>query len=763
MTPLEQLLEDGPRLSAVLQDRVEAAAQRGDWREIDQLARTAQRASDPLRAHAALRLASSALIAGGQAGLAQETDEARAITMRAVELLVDALEVTPHEPALLALLIEALLQLEEWRSATLIHEALKLLDPAQTNALPDTSSQPLQSLQSARADALGADSRERIAQVAHAASKLPACTVTLCMIVRDEESMLPDCLAAAAPHVDEIIIVDTGSVDRTREIAAQFGAAVIERPWDGSFSNARNAAIDAATSDWVIWLDADEQLVDDDGAQLRELARRTWIEGYHLVATNFTSSDMQDARSVHTPLRMIRNRPDYRWSGLVHEQVAHTLPTWLPGRIERSTVRVNHYGYTAAIVDERDKRRRNLDLLQTQLEQERTSFTCFNIGSEHAAMGDISEALSWFEEALELAQQRPHWRDDGFATLLVQRTVTARRALGQLDAAIKLTTDALGWWPSYTDLVYERAAALLQQERWDDARRDANRALEMGDAQAPYVAVTGKGSYQARTLLALIARRSGDLTRAREHLEQVLAEQPRYGVAINELVEVMLALEIKAEDASTQLDQLLEARVVSAGTELMIGAIFHEHGDFDVAAERYTRVLESQPQHGGALAALAELKLATGELNAAWDAGLAVDPLDARAAIGARTSFLAAAALDSAEQLAEPVRRIEASPLLGASERALYAAWAALLRPERAGVHALVPHDAEAADVLFRNLEALARIEATDAFELLHSLADRVVPDERERRMRLADLYLTLRFADMAAEELLTTAAVFGV
>ena len=82
------------------------------------------------------------------------------------------------------------------------------------------------------------------------------------MIVRDEEQMLGRCLAAAAPAVDEIIIVDTGSQDATIEIARSFGARVIERPWTGSFADARNASLEAATGDWLLYLDADEVLVE---------------------------------------------------------------------------------------------------------------------------------------------------------------------------------------------------------------------------------------------------------------------------------------------------------------------------------------------------------------------------------------------------------------------------------------------------------------------------------------------------------------------
>ena len=82
--------------------------------------------------------------------------------------------------------------------------------------------------------------------------------ISLCMIVKDEEEMLPGCLAAVAEHVDEIVVVDTGSTDRTVEIAESFGANVVEFPWNGSFADARNVSLDHATGDWILWLDADE-------------------------------------------------------------------------------------------------------------------------------------------------------------------------------------------------------------------------------------------------------------------------------------------------------------------------------------------------------------------------------------------------------------------------------------------------------------------------------------------------------------------------
>ena len=98
-------------------------------------------------------------------------------------------------------------------------------------------------------------------------------TVSLCMIVKDEEENLARCLDSVRDFVDEIIIVDTGSTDRTIDIAERYGARVFYHPWEGSFSKARNYSLKYATCDWILILDADEELNNDDTSRLKEIAK----------------------------------------------------------------------------------------------------------------------------------------------------------------------------------------------------------------------------------------------------------------------------------------------------------------------------------------------------------------------------------------------------------------------------------------------------------------------------------------------------------
>ena len=179
---------------------------------------------------------------------------------------------------------------------------------------------------------------------------------------------------------------------------------MIEREWTGSFSDARNASLEAATGDWFLYLDADEVLVSEDVDRLRGLLGQTWREAFFLHETNFTGDEGAGVSVVHSALRLFRNRPNYRFSGRLHEQIAFHLPAYLPERITQSPVRVNHYGYLGVVRESKDKARRNLDLLLAQQRETPAhalnAFFHYNLGSEYFAVGEVDKAVDEFEPAV---------------------------------------------------------------------------------------------------------------------------------------------------------------------------------------------------------------------------------------------------------------------------------------------------------------------------------------------------------------------------
>ncbi len=199
-------------------------------------------------------------------------------------LLLDSLERNPLEPIILNHTGVLLYELLELGGAEALFKAALKLDPAlaiaRTNLdqtrIRKRSPHTLKGRFGHQLRALGTRAK-RVAAGARPTTRL---RLSLCMIVKNEEEMLPGCLTPLVGVVDEMIVVDTGSTDRTVAIAESFGATVVSFPWNGSFSDARNASLDAATGDWVMYLDADEHLEAEDADTLRDLLQRTWREGF---------------------------------------------------------------------------------------------------------------------------------------------------------------------------------------------------------------------------------------------------------------------------------------------------------------------------------------------------------------------------------------------------------------------------------------------------------------------------------------------------
>ena len=284
------------------------------------------------------------------------------------------------------------------------------------------------------------------------------------MIVKDEQEMLPRCLEAVRPAVDEIVIVDTGSTDTTIEIAESFGARVIERDWTGSFADARDASFDAATGDWLLYLDADEVLVAEDVPHLRALTGRVWRESFYLVETNFTGELDYGTAVTHSTLRVFRNLPHYRFEGRIHEQIAHHLPAYLPERIEATTVRMDHYGYFGTVRDAREKSRRNVELLERQVAEGLEPLPALQPRlSEYSAAGNHETSLEHFQRAWESLQEDPEMRSYPYAPRLVARLGQALRVTGHLEQCHCHSEAGLSLFPGFTDLLFERAYAAYRR------------------------------------------------------------------------------------------------------------------------------------------------------------------------------------------------------------------------------------------------------------------------------------------------------------
>jgi tetratricopeptide (TPR) repeat protein len=245
--------------------------------------------------------------------------------------------------------------------------------------------------------------------------ELPAPHLSVCMIARDEETTLPRCLASVAPIADEILVVDTGSADRTREVARVFGARVFEHPWTGDFSAARNHSLEQARGRWILVLDADETLAHRDLEPLRELTRAsaTAPRAYTITTRNYVRSTnktrwvgnrgeyAEEAGTGWYPsekVRLFSNDRRIRFENPVHELVEPALER-IGIEPRPADIPVHHFG---KLEEERvaEKGERYLELGIKKLDESTSPKALFELAVQAGELDRHADAVSLFEQLL---------------------------------------------------------------------------------------------------------------------------------------------------------------------------------------------------------------------------------------------------------------------------------------------------------------------------------------------------------------------------
>ena len=232
--------------------------------------------------------------------------------------------------------------------------------------------------------------------------------LSVCLIVKNEEQFLAQCLKSVRGFATQLIVVDTGSTDRTVEIAREFGAEIYFFAWCDDFAAARNAALEHATGDWVLMLDADEELPEAQHAKLLADMKNANSIAFRLPLVN--AGQEIEGRSF-VP-RLFRNVPGACFTGRIHEQVFSSLlanaKKW-GLKTALGSAELRHHGYTKDLVQDRNKVNRNLKLLRAAIEENPTDVNLqMNLGLELVRSDDLPAGVEKYRHAYELmSAQRP--------------------------------------------------------------------------------------------------------------------------------------------------------------------------------------------------------------------------------------------------------------------------------------------------------------------------------------------------------------------
>jgi tetratricopeptide (TPR) repeat protein len=230
--------------------------------------------------------------------------------------------------------------------------------------------------------------------------------VSLCVIARNEEANLRACLEPLAGVVDEIVVVDTGSTDRTKELAAELGARVFDFPWCDDFAAARNESLRHATCPWVFWMDADDRVDAVNLERLRALFAGLGEENAaYLMTCQGVADQATGAASVTEHIRLFRAHPEARWQHRVHEQILPALSR-LGAELRPTDITIFHAGYLDPALKAR-KAERNLRILErSAAEDPNDPHALFYLGQTYLMLGALERALPLLRLCMERADAR---------------------------------------------------------------------------------------------------------------------------------------------------------------------------------------------------------------------------------------------------------------------------------------------------------------------------------------------------------------------
>jgi hypothetical protein len=328
--------------------------------------------------------------------------------------------------------------------------------------------------------------------------------ISLVMIVRDEERCLARCLESVTGLVDEIVIVDTGSTDRTIEIAESFGAKVAPFAWIDDFAAARNASLELALHPWRLVLDADEWIVDRRSAAATLDALASTPPDTIGLATVVQVDEATGRLAPGSGLPIPRLLPAHvRYEGIVHEQPTPRTETF------GVDLTIGHDGYTSQ--SNARKEGRNIALLEAAIAADQTNaYFWFQLGSDHLTYGRLEDGLSALVRCYNLLRdvtgapsaERRSWEHvlvvRLMQTLMLLRRIDEAAAVGEQEAEHWL--DSSVFFSMFGEAVRLRGVlaassdAAFAEQLFDVAAGLWQHALEQGDKPEYAGALAGGGT-----------------------------------------------------------------------------------------------------------------------------------------------------------------------------------------------------------------------------------------------------------------------------
>ncbi|HEY5562648.1 MAG TPA: glycosyltransferase [Clostridiaceae bacterium] len=348
--------------------------------------------------------------------------------------------------------------------------------------------------------------------------------ISLCMIVKNEEKYLPQCLNSVKDIVDEIIIVDTGSNDRTVEIAEAFGARIYHFKWNNSFSKARNESLKYASNDWILIMDADDEFCSEDKEKFKALLNEPLDEKaiYSFETLNYCGATADSNNiSVNLNPRVFKNNYGFKYEGEVHNQLINTMYSV---KDITHTIRIYHYGYLEESIASKNKRNRNISLLEEQLKNEPDNkYAQFNLGNEYFALSNMERALEYYYKSYE-----KFYPSTGYGFILLEKIILSNYAIREYDKALEFAAVATRYFPKFTDIYFLKAMVYRELSKPTLEIKALEKCIELGEPPSELKFLYGTGGFKAFCGLGNVYLKLKDYETAYKYYLETIRSKPDY-------------------------------------------------------------------------------------------------------------------------------------------------------------------------------------------------------------------------------------------
>jgi O-antigen biosynthesis protein len=477
--------------------------------------------------------------------------------------------------------------------------------------------------------------------------------LSLCMIVRDSARTLPACLESIRPWVDEMVIVDTGSIDETPRIVESFGGRLFHFPWCDDFSAARNESLRHARGDWLFWMDSDDTIPPECGRQLRSLIDGDldptllgFVMQVHCPGEG-EGGDRESDVTVVDHVKLFRNRPDLKFDGRIHEQILPAIRR-AGGDVAWTDLHVVHSGSDASPAAQERKRQRDLRILERELaERPDHPFTLFNLGMTLVDGGRFAEAADYLRRSIARSGPEESHLRKAYALLLY-----AEMRLEDRGRAWETCRRARELFPQDAELRFREGVLLHDLGRLEEARRAYLDVLENREERHFTSVDRALTGFKARQNLAVVAVDLGDLADAERQWRAVVREAPHYRTGWRGLGEILMRLG-RLDEARALAEGLVRDDMLSVEGALLKHRVALAQGRLQEARIELGRAASEHPDDLETLRSLCQFFFEHGTPNEAEPALrqlIARDSEDASAHHNLGTLLLRSCRVEEAEQ-----------------------------------------------------------------------------------------------------------------